>query len=431
MSNSSLDWGAFAALDDEALSTHAQRARRATLAAAGQAWLGDLARARSLIGLALQWGAGRREIAALQVLAAYHRLGKAALAGGLDDQALRYLGITDVAGWRPDSDAESWFQAKAYRRDAEQAQSQVIHGSHAPAEAWILEALPACQSTSPAGGGIGFDRLPAHQSARAGAHVVHCAPSSPGAVASAARPLVSILIRSMNRPFLEQALRSVALQAYSGIEVVLIAVTPGHPEPPSHAGPFRVRFIPTGCPLSRPRAANVGLERMWGDYGLFLDDDDWLESAHIARLVEAACANPEAGVVYTGVKKANPDGTAMRGAFSTPFGEPFDALKLLHENYIPIHAALFSRQLQALGCRFDPDAEYYEDWDFWLQAAALGPFVYLPGASAWYRIHQSSGVHHDEALIRRAARRLYDKWVPGLRNARRFGCVGCLWDDEG
>src|SRR5699024_9239303 len=108
---------------------------------------------------------------------------------------------------------------------------------------------------------------------------------SPSAAAlQSEAPLVSVLVRSVDREHLQEALDSVALQAYPKIEVVVIAATPDHRELPTRCGPFPLRLVHTEEPLPRSRAANKALAEARGDYLLFLDDDDWLMPGHIARL---------------------------------------------------------------------------------------------------------------------------------------------------
>jgi hypothetical protein len=45
-----------------------------------------------------------------------------------------------------------------------------------------------------------------------------------------------------------------------------------------------------------------------------------------------------------------------------------------------------------------------------LQIAQLAPMVHLPGVSAVYRIHESSGVHSDSGPMGAASGRIYAKW---------------------
>ena len=223
---------------------------------------------------------------------------------------------------------------------------------------------------------------------------------------SSAMPRVSILIRSMDRAMLAQALDSVALQTYPNIEVVVLAVRPDHRPLPTQCGPFALRLLQTETALLRSRAANLALTEAKGDFLLFLDDDDWLMPGHIARLANVLIRQPQTLAAYTGISLVNAEGQPMGQAFDLPF----DAIRQLAGNLMPIHAVLFSANVIERGCRFDEALDCYEDWDFWLQLARLAPMVHLPGVSGAYRIHDSSGVHSDAGPAGISAGLIYQKW---------------------
>lgn len=236
-------------------------------------------------------------------------------------------------------------------------------------------------------------------------------PVSPGllvdpAAAPRTMPLVSILIRSMDREYLAEALDSVALQTYPHIEVVVVAACPDHRPVPTKCGPFALRLLQTDTPLPRSRAANKAMAQAHGDFFLFLDDDDWLMPGHIARLAHVLARQPHALAVYTGISLVDAEGRPLGQAFDLPF----DALRQMAGNLAPIHAVLFSSKVLDQGCRFDETLERYEDWDFWLQLAKLAPLVHLPGVSGAYRIHDSSGVHNDVGPAGAATGIVYRKW---------------------
>ena len=217
--------------------------------------------------------------------------------------------------------------------------------------------------------------------------------------------LVTIMIRSMDRPWLAQALDSVALQDYPHIAVLVIAAIPSHQLLPNRCGSYPLQLLGTDIPLDRAAAANRALDYATGHYLLFLDDDDWLLPDHISRLVNAL----EKGsalyrAAYSGVALVDLNNCPTGGIFDYPF----DSIQLAGVNITPIHAVLFDRSLIAQGCRFDEKLAHYEDWDFWLQITRCTLMAHLPGVSAAYRIHESSGIHTEATQI--ASQRVHEKW---------------------
>jgi glycosyltransferase involved in cell wall biosynthesis len=210
----------------------------------------------------------------------------------------------------------------------------------------------------------------------------------------------------MDRDFLTQALDSIALQTYANVEVVVVAVRPDHRTLSSHCGAFPLRLVSTDYPVMRSAAANRAIDAARGEYLIFLDDDDWMMPGHVARLTQVLEKFPQTQAVYTGIGLVDAQGRSMGQTFDLPF----DPIRQLSGNLTPIHAVLFRSKVRAMDCRFDETLDRLEDWDFWLQLAKLAPLVHLPGVSAVYRIHESSGVHQDAGPTGAASARIYQKW---------------------
>lgn len=233
------------------------------------------------------------------------------------------------------------------------------------------------------------------------------------AVESADAPLVSVIVRSVDRPTLSEALESVAAQTYPNIEVLLVNAKGGGHSPVAHfGGRLVMRLIETGAPLSRSRAANVGLDAARGEFVAFLDDDDTIDPDHLSQLVATLRKEGDGVVAYAGVRCM--DRNDPEHKISCVFGEPLESrAKLLAGNFIPSHAPLFPRRLLENGARFDETLDVYEDWDFWLQLAGRARFVYLDRISATYYSGGTSDVsplRFDPEAVRRAARALCVKW---------------------
>jgi LmbE family N-acetylglucosaminyl deacetylase len=220
-------------------------------------------------------------------------------------------------------------------------------------------------------------------------------------------PLVSVIVRSMARPSLPDAIASVALQTYPNIEVVVVDASGGpHPLPTYPRERLALRVVgqmlaqqdlphdpaqptePQWQPLSRSAAANLGLQSMQGELGLFLDDDDLLRPTHLQDLVQALQMQGQAAAAYSGVRVEGPGGQWLRD-----YNQPWRRERLWGINHLPIHAVLFRRSaVLAASAQFDETLPVLEDWDFWCQLSHQGPFVHVPGIGATYR--QGLGTSH-------------------------------------
>ncbi|MEE8429196.1 MAG: PIG-L family deacetylase [Gammaproteobacteria bacterium] len=233
-------------------------------------------------------------------------------------------------------------------------------------------------------------------------------------------PLVSVIMRSIDRPQLEEALHSVDLQTYPNIEVIVVnAKGHGHSQIGKKGRRFTVRVAGGGEALPRSRAANIGLEKARGDYIIFLDDDDMFYPSHVAGLMEAIQGSDSAKAAYAGVREE----TIRRDGSKGPVvirNSPFNVQKLFVENFIPMHAVLFDRSLLDNGVRVDENLQFYEDWDLWLQIALRSPFVHVDKISACYRNSGACGFgpEPDKSLVIAAKTAFYEKWIDYWSRAR-------------
>lgn len=224
-------------------------------------------------------------------------------------------------------------------------------------------------------------------------------------------PLVSVIIRSMDRSTLSDALDSVALQTHANIEVIVVnAKGPKHSDLGEWCGQFPLRLIQSDAQSGRSNAANIGLNAAKGIYIIFLDDDDLFYSEHITNLVSALQNHKHARCAYAGIRIEH----YTDGQFDTvkELNEPFDKHRLWEGNFIPMHAMLFERSLVTDGCYFDENFEIFEDWDLWFQLAQHTDIIHIDQISAVYRNygHSGMGLVHDKAALREARGKFYNKW---------------------
>ena len=217
-------------------------------------------------------------------------------------------------------------------------------------------------------------------------------------------PLVSIIVRTVGRPELTEALASIAAQSHTNIETLIVdARGDGLPSLQLSAGQT---LVSTGAPLSRPKAANAGLDAVSGEFVMFLDDDDWLSASHVENLVHELQSSPTSIAVYSTTQRTTASGELLDEFFA----RDFDIAFLRRDNFMPIHSVLFRSQALAAGCRVDETLDIYEDWDFWLQVATLGSIYHIDKITAFYRAGGDSETAVDTEQEKYDAKSTSGKW---------------------
>ena len=174
---------------------------------------------------------------------------------------------------------------------------------------------------------------------------------------------MTIIVRSMGRPCLADAIASVAQQQHRPIELLVVDASGGsHPPLPSTPGLSRAELVCTGRRLNRPAAANVGLQQATGEWIGFLDDDDYLEATHVARLVARAREPDRPTLVYGQLWTLD---RFHRVVHDRHHG--FNALVMYYYCRTPGMSCILHRSLRDAGHRLDETLDTSEDWEFWLR----------------------------------------------------------------
>jgi glycosyltransferase involved in cell wall biosynthesis len=241
---------------------------------------------------------------------------------------------------------------------------------------------------------------------------------------------VSIICRTLGRPELQQALRSIASQDYPNIEIVLVDAAGDDSLDSAAAGDRPLKLVTAGAALSRSQAANAGLKAAQGKYIQFLDDDDWIDPNHISQLVSVLERSDETAAAYSSTQKTNAAGESLDYVFR----EDFDPTLLMRDNYIPIHAILFDSSLLENDCSFDETFDIYEDWDFWLQLSQHTNFKHIDSITAYYREGGDSYTAVEDVRLRyqsdnilgKARAAIFDKWLPKWTGEKVNSLIGQL-----
>jgi glycosyltransferase involved in cell wall biosynthesis len=219
--------------------------------------------------------------------------------------------------------------------------------------------------------------------------VVH--PVQPPEYIGMSRELVSIILRTKDRPLLlEQAVRSIAAQTYRPIEAVLVndggcgldLVRLG-----GLLGDVSLTCVSLAENQGRAHAANVGIHNARGAYVGFLDDDDEFYPDHVAVLADSLAAHTS--IAYTDAEIIHRTYDFQAGTHTENEGKIFTSRdfsfpELLLENYIALITVMFRRDVLGETGAFDEGLRAYEDWDYFIRCGARYPFKHVPRVTARY-----------------------------------------------
>ncbi len=210
------------------------------------------------------------------------------------------------------------------------------------------------------------------------------------ATQSTSTPLVSIIVRTKDRPrFLRAAVESIQHQDYPAVEVII--VNDGGCDLDIAAlekscDRLRFQYIRHDHCRGRSQAAAAGLEKVSGQYFGFLDDDDTLLPHHVSTLVQFL-QKSDYRIAYSNVeeyrKVFDPQSQQYQSTLIHTYAHDFNAIELLFYNYIPFNALLFHRQLIPQ-FHFDPELELYEDWDLLIRLSLKQAFYHIDRVTAIY-----------------------------------------------
>jgi glycosyltransferase involved in cell wall biosynthesis/peptidoglycan/xylan/chitin deacetylase (PgdA/CDA1 family)/SAM-dependent methyltransferase len=137
-------------------------------------------------------------------------------------------------------------------------------------------------------------------------------------------------------------------------------------------------------------ARNRGIAEATGEWLLFLDSDDWIETAFLQKMLAVLAAHRGARVAYSACRRVSPNGHLGPQWLSSEVARaPFEVLA--RQCPVVIHGFLIDRALIDEIGGFDPGLRTCEDWDFWHRLARTGvAFHPVADAVAYYRLRAQS-----------------------------------------
>jgi glycosyltransferase involved in cell wall biosynthesis len=223
---------------------------------------------------------------------------------------------------------------------------------------------------------------------------------------SGRRPVVSVIIPTLDRPLLlDAALGSVAGQQVGGdVEVIVVndGGTPVTPVVRAWQDVMSVRLVELGRRSGPAAARNIGIEHAEGEYIAFLDDDDLFMPGHLAAGCEPL-QRDDADFVYLGAIVADRrlNGHPLDPAAFRVKAYPYDHRLLMVANFLHTGSVIV-RNFRNAPVRFDEALDVCEDWDLWLALTiALGYRVLFVDkiTSVYHQVPDVSGLVAGAQLV--------------------------------
>jgi glycosyltransferase involved in cell wall biosynthesis len=218
------------------------------------------------------------------------------------------------------------------------------------------------------------------------------------------RPSATVVIPCYNHGrFVADAVRSALAQQDADVRVVVVddgsddGASPDCCLQAARLDP-RVRHHRqpnAGLPAARNAGARLAREDHPADYLVFLDADDWIEPAFVARLHDAVAREGDDAVSHAYCQERLVEKGS--GVWAVP---EWDPLLLLVTNLHPVTALIRRDRFEAAGGFDETLRTGYEDWDLWLRFAERswrGVRVREP-LFVWRR-------HSDQTMVMHAAKR--------------------------
>lgn len=206
------------------------------------------------------------------------------------------------------------------------------------------------------------------------------------------QPIVSIVTPVYNQAeYLEATMRSVLGQDYVALEYIVIddgSSDASLPVAQRVAAEFPERVtVLTQANSGQAATLNKGWGLARGEILAYLSSDDCLLPQAVSQMVAALQARPEASVAYCDFWLIDAAGHRLREAHTEDFSAERLCVDLVCQ---PGPGAFFRRQVFDRTGGWNPSLRQVPDFEFWLRAEQLGPFVRVPETLAEYRIHEGS-----------------------------------------
>ena len=187
--------------------------------------------------------------------------------------------------------------------------------------------------------------------------------------------MISVVVPTHNRAdLLPRAIKSIQAQTVKDLEIII--VSDGSEDNTREVVESlakednRIKFIEYFPAKGGNIARNIGIENATGEYVAFLDDDDEFMPEKLERQMAVIEADPEIGLVYTGVRVIYVNECIEYS--SVPKAEGDLSSEILLDNIIGTTSTVMARkELLLQAGKFDVQLRALQDFDLWIRVCQL------------------------------------------------------------
>lgn len=210
-------------------------------------------------------------------------------------------------------------------------------------------------------------------------------------------PRISVVMPNLNNaPYIVKAIDSVLGQTFGDLELIIVdngSTDESREIAESYAQTDnRVRLIDESK-RGLPQAFNRGVDEARGEFIAELDGDDVYHPEKLFKQLTVMESTPQIGVCYTDGWTMDESG-ASTGAIcsrktigTSPAFERGELFSLLLKKNFILGGSMMLRASALGGTRFDENAKYAPDWDFWVRLARRTAFRCVEEPLYGYRVH--------------------------------------------
>lgn len=244
-------------------------------------------------------------------------------------------------------------------------------------------------------------------------------------------PLVSIITPAYNRAsFLKETIESVLSQDYPNLQyIILNDGSTDDTETVLRQYTGRL-YWESHQNMGETRTVNKGFSMAEGEIVGVVNSDDPLLPGAISAIVGAMTTRPEAIVAYPDWDMIDAVGNKIEHIQTYDY----DYVNMLRWHHcVPGPGTFFRRWVAERLSGRDPQFRYVGDFDFWLRAGLLGPFLRVPQTLATFRWHADGASSKDQGVvmarehIRLAEKILSMKELPPSAQAIRREALGSAY----